>query len=239
MDNPSHMNKWFPFLQCIVTIALAPLIWTLFYLDNSDSAEIIDLYPIIVVFGFLFATPFLAVYYILMILLSRYTASSLTLRLYSIVLPLVGIYITINFILDEHDTAMLISYFLAAAISGFLFRLRASNEIPPSPTEEMRTLFLLSLLAFVLAAAAQVLGYFRTSLLGIPPGVGGHNASFNIVFYFPAMVLSGVIAYFTAGHVILGWKEFRNIKLKILSLLLTIPTLALILYYIFNAFRYK
>lgn len=112
-----------------------------------------------------------------------------------------------------------------------------SNTFTDNLYRHQQRLFRWAILADSLLVAALLVNYFRFELFGIVPGYAPHNFSFNIVFFIPAVLISALISYFVAGKVLLNWGRLPNLRIKLVTVLMTAPIPILLLVQIVRILR--
>jgi hypothetical protein len=84
------------------------------------------------------------------------------------------------------------------------------------------SIFIVGLFVFILLINA-----FRKELFGIEPGYAPHNFGFNVTFFIPSMMLIGILSLIVIARVIIFWGKWKNMSMKIVSLLMTVPIVIL------------
>jgi hypothetical protein len=68
-----------------------------------------------------------------------------------------------------------------------------------------------------------------------------HIASYNIVFnfgvFFPLLSIASLISYFVAGQILLNWNRIKLLKLKLISLALSLFVITTTIYFIMSPLR--
>ena len=102
--------------------------------------------------------------------------------------------------------------------------------------KKQRRLFIWTIIAVVLFLVAWTAGIYR-QFFGFDPHWAGDNFVFNVVFLFPATIISLLILYFTGGLTITNWRRLPNKRISILTILLSFSVIAYVAYYFILLFR--
>lgn len=100
-----------------------------------------------------------------------------------------------------------------------------------------KTNMVLSVVSLFSLIAALILSYYKTELFGIIKGYAPHNYSFNLTYFIPLILLSIVTAFVSLIWLRNNWKLRQNIKLKWITMLLSLPAIGIILLLMINIFR--
>jgi hypothetical protein len=113
----------------------------------------------------------------------------------------------------------------------------ASKTLTNKPLRHQRRLFRWAIVADSLLVTALIVNYFRFELFGIVPGYAPHNFSFNITFFIPAVLTSALISIFVTVTVLLAWRSLPSLRVKLITVLMTIPIPILLLIQIIRILR--
>jgi hypothetical protein len=101
----------------------------------------------------------------------------------------------------------------------------------------MKGTYKTAIVAFALFAFAIIVNVFRAKLLGIVAGSASSNFGFNISFFIPVTLLSVLLALYVLVRTMFSWRKWAGLKMKIVSLGLTLPIVLLSFYQVFRILR--
>ncbi len=101
----------------------------------------------------------------------------------------------------------------------------------------MRGTYKTAVVAFTLFTFAIVINVFRTELFGIVAGSASSNFGFNISFFIPVTFLSVLLSLYVLVRTVFSWRKWQSLKIKIVSLGLTLPIVVLAFYQVFRILR--
>ena len=126
------MNVNYPFKHWLSTLLIAPFLPTLYELVfNPIKGQIVGLlevYPIILSFSFFFSGPTFLFYYLTFSVLKKKQSNAELSKLILISLTVVGIVITLLLIGGSLSFTFILSYSLAATITGILFSIKNKSD---------------------------------------------------------------------------------------------------------------
>lgn len=134
------MKLPYPIKHFLATLLIGPCI-PVFY-ETGSSVEggnpgilqtlrdLIETYPLFLMFGFVFALPAFIIYYLVYRAFIRTTLPSLAIKMLLNTVAIAGLIITLKLIFDSYIPTAIISYSIAVIISSLFFKLRPlrSNE---------------------------------------------------------------------------------------------------------------
>lgn len=95
--------------------------------------------------------------------------------------------------------------------------------------KKQKRLFVWTIIAVVLFLVAWTAGIYR-QYFGFDPHWAGDNFVFNLTFLFPAVIISLLVSYFTAGLTIINWRRLPNKKISVITLLLSLSLISYVTY---------
>ena len=124
--NFSYLLKhWF------ATLTLAPIISeviNLLFIPNSNKIlGLLEVYPITIIFGFIFSIPTYIIYYLAYYLLARKNVNIKTSKLILITLAVIGIIVSFSITFNNREPEITIAYVFTSIITGLFFKLNFSE----------------------------------------------------------------------------------------------------------------
>ena len=122
MNHNYLLKHWF------VTLVLAPLLYCLYdltYATGSDKViGFIALYPIVIIFSFLFSLPTVLAYFLIFRMLTKQKRSPLFTKFILISVTVIGIAITLSLIGGYLSTTLGFAFSFTSIITGCLFKIQ-------------------------------------------------------------------------------------------------------------------
>lgn len=120
--NFSYLLKhWF------ATLTLAPItseIINLLFIQNSNKIMgLLEVYPITVIFGFIFSIPTYSIYYLAYYFLGEKNVNIKTSKLILITLSVIGIIVSFSITFNNREPEITIAYIFTSIITGLFFKL--------------------------------------------------------------------------------------------------------------------
>jgi surface polysaccharide O-acyltransferase-like enzyme len=126
------MNFSYLFKHWFATLTLAPIISeiiNLLFIPNSNKiVGLLEVYPIAVIFGFIFSIPTYIIYFLVYYLLGSKNINIKTSKLILITLAVIGIIISFSITFNNREPEITIAYILSSIISGIIFKLNFKND---------------------------------------------------------------------------------------------------------------
>lgn len=102
--------------------------------------------------------------------------------------------------------------------------------------KRLNRLFYWAIAGFSLFLFSWIASSFR-HLFGFDPHWAGDNFAFNVMFLFPATMVSVVILFFTGGLTLGYWKTLPNLTKKVVTVVLSYGVLLFVGYVFLMVFR--
>ena len=112
-----------------------------------------------------------------------------------------------------------------------------TNSIIDKYKKRQNRLFYWSLFGFILFLLACTASEFRQAL-GFDPHWAGDNFAFNMMYLFPATILSLIILILTATLNLIFWKTLANKTKKITSLIFSFSVILFVAFEIIRVWWY-
>ena len=126
------MNFSYLFKHWFATLTLAPIISeiiNLLFIPNPNKIMgLLEVYPITVIFGFIFSIPTYIIYYLAYYVLGSKNINIKTSKLILITLAVIGIIVSFSITFNNRESETTIAYILTSIISGIIFKLNFKND---------------------------------------------------------------------------------------------------------------
>jgi hypothetical protein len=126
------MNFSYLFKHWFATLTLAPLISViinLLFIPNSNKiVGLLEVYPITVIFGFIYSVPTYIIYFLVYHILGSKNINIKTSKLILITLAVIGIIVSFSITLNNREPEITIAYILSSIISGVILKLNFKND---------------------------------------------------------------------------------------------------------------
>lgn len=126
------MNFSYLFKHWFATLTLAPIISeiiNLLFTPNSNKIlGLLEVYPITVIFGFIFSVPTYIIYFLVYYFLGIKNINIKTSKLILITLAVIGIIVSFSITFNNREPEITIAYILSSIISGIIFKLSFKND---------------------------------------------------------------------------------------------------------------
>ncbi len=126
------MNFSYLFKHWFATLTLAPIISeiiNLLFIPNPNKIMgLLEVYPITVIFGFIFSIPTYIIYYLAYYVLGSKNINIKTSKSILITLAVIGIIVSFSITFNNRESETTIAYILTSIISGIIFKLNFKND---------------------------------------------------------------------------------------------------------------
>lgn len=126
------MNFGYLFKHWFATLTLAPIISEIINLllfpNTNKIVGLLEVYPITVIFGFVYSVPTYIIYFLVYYFLGSKNINIKTSKLILITLAVIGIIVSFSITFNNREPEITIAYILSSILSGIIFKLSFKND---------------------------------------------------------------------------------------------------------------